>query len=218
MGDRSASKRHAFFEPDLEIPPPDIDYFSSLPFASPYLNNPLFEPVPFVTRYPTGGTSNTFFSKVINTIDTIPRVLAMVRVPDSKRTRTVYQDNAADARRSTTLDHPDFVVFVQLGPDLCGFQDTVHGGVLAALLDEALGLCAEASELASNSQTRLYTAGLEISFRSPVPAPSVAMVKTWIRTRQGRKWFLEAQLLDQDGTVKVEANTLYVSSRTDAGL
>lgn len=187
MSDRPSSKRHAFFEPNLEISPQDIDYFASLPFASPYLNSPFYEPVPFITRYDTKATSNKFFSKVINTAETIPHLLALVRVPDSKPNQTTDQrDNA----------RPDFVVFVSLGPDLCGFQDTVHGGVLAALLDEALGLCAESTELVSKGHTRLYTAGLEISYRSPVPVPSVVMIKTWVTKRQGRKWFLEAQVLD----------------------
>ncbi|KAE8314697.1 HotDog domain-containing protein [Aspergillus transmontanensis] len=209
MSGRPSSKRHAFFEPNLEISPQDIEYFASLPFASPFLNSPLYEPVPFITRYDTKGTSNKFFSKVINTADTIPHLLALVRVRDSNPNQTTDQrDNA----------RPDFVVFVSLGPDLCGFQDTVHGGVLAALLDEALGLCAEATEIVSKGHTRLYTAGLEIAYRSPVQVPSVAMIKTWVTKRQGRKWFLEAQVLDQEGAVKVEAKTLYISSRVDAGL
>ncbi|OGM50346.1 hypothetical protein ABOM_001078 [Aspergillus bombycis] len=209
MPHRPSSKRHAFFEPNLEISPQDVECFASLPFAAPYLSSPLYEPVPFVTRYDTEGTSNKFFSKVINTADTILHLLALARVPDSKPNQTPDQhDDSA----------PDFVVFVSLGPDLCGFQGTVHGGVLAALLDEALGLCAESTELVSKGHTRLYTAGLEISYRSPVHAPSVAMIKTWVTKRHGRKWFLEAQILDQDGMVKAEAKTLYISSRIDAGL
>ncbi|KAE8383272.1 HotDog domain-containing protein [Aspergillus bertholletiae] len=218
MADGPSSKRHAFFEPNLEIPPQDIEYFASLPFASPYLNSQLYEPVPFITRYDTKDTSNKFFSKVINTANTIPHMLALVRVPDSKPSPTLDQRDDTSPTPSAKLAPPDFVVFVSLGPDLCGFQDTVHGGVLAALLDEALGLCAEAKELVSNSHTRLYTAGLEISYRSPVHAPSVAMIKTWVTKRHGRKWFLEAQVLDQDGRVKAEAKTLYISSRIDAGL
>ncbi|KAL4890014.1 HotDog domain-containing protein [Aspergillus ambiguus] len=204
------AKRHPFFEPNLEIPSKDLEFFSSHPLAGTYLNNPLFEPVPFITRHANGDgtTSNRFFSKVINTDDTIPHLLALVRKADQN-----LPTNAPDSDGD-----PDFIVFVHLGPDLCGFQDTVHGGVLAALLDEALGLCAESSELVSNSKVRLYTAGLEIAYRSPVFTPSVAVIKTWIKRREGRKWFLEAQLLNQDGKVLVEAKTLYVSARVDAGL
>lgn len=80
----------------------------------------------------------------------------MVRAADSRSDQTRRED--AGPSMPTNPAHPDFVVFVQLGPDLSGFQDTVHGGVLAALLDKALGLCAEATELVSNSHTRLYTA------------------------------------------------------------
>jgi len=216
MADGRFSKRHPFFEPNLQISPTDVEFFSSLPFAAPYLNSFLFEPVPFITRYETEGTSNKFFNKVINTVDTIPRLLAMARVADSKPDQSKRDDTGPSMPTKTA--HPDFVVFVQLGPDISGFQDTVHGGVLAALLDEALSLCAEATKLVSNSHTRLYTAGLEISYRSPVLVPSVVIVKIWVRKRQDRKRFLEAQLLDQDDRVKVEAKTLYISSKVDAGL
>lgn len=203
------AKRHPFFQTDLEISGKDVEFFSSQPFASTYLNSPIFEPVPFITRYDTKGTSNNFFSKVINTADTIPHLLAVARVADSSRDQPIASTKPAD---------PDFIVFVHLGPELSGFQDTAHGGVLAALLDEALGLCAESSKLISNSQVRMYTARLEISYRSPVLAPSVAMIKTWIKKKEGRKWFLEAQLLGQDGMVKVEAKALYISARVNAGL
>ncbi|GFF90998.1 hypothetical protein IFM53868_06356 [Aspergillus udagawae] len=181
------AKRHPFFEPGLEIPSKDIDFFSSQLERS---------------------TSNSFFNKVLNTDGTIPHLLAMVR----KETLNL-PNNAI----KSDFD-PHFIVFVHLMPDLCGFQDTVHGGVLAALLDEALGLCAESNETVSNSQVRLCTAGLEISYRSPVFAPSVALIKTWIRRREGRKWFLEAKLLNQDGKVQVEARTLYVSARVESAL
>ncbi|KAL5358538.1 HotDog domain-containing protein [Aspergillus floccosus] len=204
------AKRHLFFEPGLEIPAKDIEFFSSQHVVATYLNSPLFEPVPFVTRHAdrNASTSNSFFSKVLNTDGTNPHLLAMVR----KATPNL-PTNATESDPD-----PHFIVFVHLGPDLCGFQDTAHGGVLAALLDEALGLCAESNELVSNSQVRLYTASLEIAYRAPVFTPSVAVIKTWIRRREGRKCFLEAKLLSEDGKVQVEAKTLYVSARVDGGL
>ncbi|RMZ84100.1 hypothetical protein DV738_g709, partial [Chaetothyriales sp. CBS 135597] len=124
----------------IAVPQEDIDFFSSQPCAIPYLarrgNDAAatapFQPIPFVTRhkYHKDDTSDTFFSRTINSNDTIPRMLALFRTK---------QSNEAEAEASTAAN-PDLIVFVQLGNGLNGFRDTLHGGALASLFDEVIGL------------------------------------------------------------------------------
>ncbi|KAJ5619134.1 hypothetical protein N7510_003118 [Penicillium lagena] len=191
----------------LPIPQEDLTFFSALPSVQPYLSNTShYQVIPFITRYDRGQKYDQFFKKTINTHDTIPRVLTFMRKPD-------ITPNNED------LSEPHFIVFAQLEPGINGWEETAHGGVLAALFDEALGLCAEGYRVfnnGSNETAQLYTASLEVTYRAPVLTPSVMQIQTWVRRREGRKWFLEAKMLDQGGAVKAEARSLYVSQR--AGL
>lgn len=219
------TEKHPFFQPHTSISPSDIHFFSSPshPLAAAYLSNPRFQPVPFVSRHqaPGSGTFNNFFAKVINTEDTVPHLLALARVSPPSITNstgtnsnTTSSTNTQRQNKETEESEDDFIVLAHLAPSLCGFQDTVHGGVLAALIDEAVGLCAESRELVSNDTVRLYTAGLEIRYRAPVAAPSVVVIKTRVVRREGeRKWWLEARMVDQAGIVLVEGRSLYISSR-----
>ncbi|KAL6253043.1 hypothetical protein RBB50_000763 [Rhinocladiella similis] len=204
----------------ISVPQEDLDFFSSLPFAGPYLSmQSRYQPVPFITRHKItqNDTSDLFFSKTISSYDTIPRMLALMRredlQPSTPETRT-----SADIPAQGPQD-PYFVVFAQLESGVNGYRDTLHGGVLAALFDEALGLCVEGCrETFSSGKSWLLTASLEINYRSAVTTPGIVLIKTWLEKKEGRKWFLKAQLLDQDNLVKAEARTLYISSRCQPSL
>ncbi|KAB8068529.1 HotDog domain-containing protein [Aspergillus leporis] len=159
------------------VPQEDIDFFSSISFARPYLSK---------------------------------------QRPEPKRGSTKNQDLSIHLPAPSG---PDYIVFVQFSPAVTGFQDTVHGGVLAAMFDEAFGLCAEGYRVyISEDRTPVYTTNLEIIYRVPVGTPSMLLVKIWVNHREGRKWLLEAQLVGEEGTIRAEGKSLYISSRTSAGL
>ena len=181
----------------------DIEFFSTLEFSAPYIKDSFYKAIPFMTRYDRTG-SNLFFSKTINTISTISRILALVQ-------KRVLE--SPENFQSFRPEFPLYISLVQVGPDLSGFLDTAHGGALASLLDETIGLCAETyRQFTSNStKSRLYTASLEISYRAPVSIPGAIMIKVWVKKNEGRKFFLEAQILGEDNTIKAEAKSLYIS-------
>lgn len=207
---------------NISVSQDDIDFFSALPLAASYLSaSSHYQPIPFITRYKLykDDTSDTFFSQTIKTNDTIPRMLALMRKHDlGPRRRKETRDPPA-VHPSQCASNPYFMVFAQLGSGINGFRDTLHGGVVAALFDEALALCVEGYRASvSSEKSWLYTATLEVAYRSPVATPSVVLIKTWVENHEGRKWILRAQLLDLNATVKAEAKSLYISSKTDAWL
>ncbi|KAJ5090477.1 hypothetical protein N7532_009161 [Penicillium argentinense] len=197
----------------LPVSQADVDFFTKMPFVHPYLNTSgPYQLVPFITRYDKGDLSDMFFNKTINTYDTVPRVLAFMRKPDSLQS-PVHDDEDIDPLQR--LGEPHFVAFCQLESGVNGYINTAHGGLLASLLDEILGLCAETYRIfASDEQAPLLTADLQVSYRSPVPTPSVIMIKSWMRRKEGRKWFLEARILDENGLLKAEAKSLYTRPRS----
>jgi acyl-coenzyme A thioesterase PaaI-like protein len=155
--------------------------------------------------------SDKFFNKTINSNDTIPRALAFMRKPGSLHDPPNISE---DKDLPQCPEEPHFVAVCQLEGGLNGYINTAHGGVLSALLDETLGLCAESYRVfMAKEQGHLLTASLEVYFRSPVATPSVVIIKSWVRQNIDRKWFLEAHILDQNGSLKVEAKSLYIRLR-----
>ncbi|KAJ7654297.1 HotDog domain-containing protein [Mycena rosella] len=101
------------------------------------------------------------------------------------------------------------VVFVHLGRGLCGHDGIVHGGMLATLLDEALG---------RNAITNLpekvgVTATLSLKYRAPTRADQFVVMKTELVSLNGRKAVVSGRVEDLDGTVLVEAEALFVQPR-----
>ena len=81
-----------------------------------------------------------------------------------------------------------------------------HGGLLAAVLDEAMG---KAAWLAGH---RAYAAHLEFDYRKPVPVGAAARFVAWVDRSEGRKAFTLCVVKLGD-VVAVEGKGLFVSVR-----
>ncbi|KNG81377.1 hypothetical protein ANOM_010162 [Aspergillus nomiae NRRL 13137] len=154
----------------------------------------------------------------MNTPNMFPHILAFIRKEILRSNRPTWEN------RDREQTGPDIILLVHLGSGGNGFRDTVHGGVLGALLDEALGCCIESwacqldkSEPASSeTRPRLYTASLNISYHALAESPGIILVHAWLKGRQGRKWFLAAKILGDDNRTRAEASALWVSERAAA--
>lgn len=192
-----------------------LAFFSDHPCGVPYLTgSSQYQPVRFTPRCEKDDTSDTFFNQTLKSAGTIPHALALLR-------RNILEmDPRLKERESAPLE-PDFVLLVKIDTLLNGYRDTAHGGLLASLLDESLSCCVEAlsscldliQQRHPEERTRLYTANLNISYRAPVTTPGVITIKTWLKRREGRKWFLEGELFSEDGRVRTDAKGLWISER-----
>lgn len=75
-----------------------------------------------------------------------------------------------------------------------GFLGRTHGGIAAALLDEAMGW---ATVLASHRFT--YTVELSVRYKQPVPLEQPLTVRGWLERHTRRLSFAAAELLDGAG-------------------
>jgi len=87
---------------------------------------------------------------------------------------------------------------VRLTADFQGWQDVIHGGVLAALLDE---VCIYACRTRAD---QCVTAELQVRFRKPVPVGSEVEVFGQLVNCERKIWQAAAQL-KIDGTLFAEA-------------
>lgn len=108
---------------------------------------------------------------------------------------------------------------VALGPDVCGWPGVVHGGLTAALVDEAMGhlFLALRSAGALPFSGPAFTASLTVDYRKRVPSPSTAVLVTAeVDSAVGRKLTMRATVSDgphTDATTYAEASALFVSPK-----
>jgi len=81
-----------------------------------------------------------------------------------------------------------------------GFPGMTHGGIVTALLDEAMGWAT-----AFDSRRFSHTAELKIRFRRPTPAGAALRVEARATGSRGRLAFAVGEIRDSAGEVLVEA-------------
>jgi len=85
-----------------------------------------------------------------------------------------------------------------------GYPGVLHGGIIAALLDEAAG------RVASRLDLWTTTAKLEIRYRKPLPiGKPLTVIGEMVRLRS-RALEAHGEIRLEDGTVAVEASGLYI--------
>jgi|GEM_PF-2147028 len=87
-----------------------------------------------------------------------------------------------------------------------GGKGILHGGAIAAVLDEAMGTAA--FEAASAG----YTATMTYSYKSHIPLYEEVTIKAWVVNVEGKKIYAECEAVLADGTVAVIGNGLFIAS------
>jgi len=90
------------------------------------------------------------------------------------------------------------------GPGAAGPPGHAHGGSIAAVLDEAMGVAAWSSGYAS------VAAHLEVDFTTMIPLGTDALLEAWVEEVHGRKVTTRGRLLDDHGESFAEAVGLFV--------
>lgn len=97
----------------------------------------------------------------------------------------------------------EIMCLVKFGETLNGHRGIVHGGITALVFDNSFGwlfICLE--------KPMAVTANLNINYRSPLKANTIAVLKAKIDKTDGRKMFMSASLEDLEG--KLIADSRYV--------
>jgi acyl-coenzyme A thioesterase PaaI-like protein len=115
--------------------------------------------------------------------------------PDGQRLRVRYYRRPADGA---------LVGKVWFGPGALGPPGHAHGGSMAAVLDEAMGLAAWVAG------HRVVAARLEVDFKNMMPLGTVATMEVTIAGVEGRKVHMAGVLRSPDGTAFAESRGLFI--------
>jgi len=114
--------------------------------------------------------------------------------PDGNRYRVRYYKNPAQQLRAR----------IWFGPETEGPPGHSHGGAMAAVLDEVLGLAAWAAGYP------IFVGNLNISFRNTLPLEQVVTVESEIISIQGRKIVVHGRICSGE-TVYATAECLCIT-------
>ncbi|GLI68036.1 hypothetical protein VaNZ11_012359 [Volvox africanus] len=108
-----------------------------------------------------------------------------------------------------------FYSVAELGKEVCGFPQTVHGGLTAALVDETAGGLAVALWRAGDLGFRppAYTARLEVDYKRKIPNGQIILISTEVEQLADRKVWLRAKVTNGKGTVYATGRALFVAPR-----
>lgn len=99
----------------------------------------------------------------------------------------------------------NLVARVWFGPVTEGPPEHAHGGSIAAVLDEVLGLAAWAAGY------KIVVGNLNISFRQLLPIKTVVQVNTKVISVQGRKVMVHGEVHSLDGQVYATGECLCIT-------
>ncbi len=91
-----------------------------------------------------------------------------------------------------------------LGPRYQGGGGMAHGGIIALLLDEAMG------KVCRFRNARAVTAEMKVEFLKPVPVDAEIVVEGWQESETGRNLFLAGEIRDGAGRVLARGNGRFV--------
>lgn len=175
---------------------PDFDYFQAIPWCNTFISNPAYKTTTTLCRTPKPVTGEyLLFGKTFRTNDTIPHCLSIFKIP------------IAPSKFTTELH-----TFLTLGSDLNGGANLLHGGVIATLLDDAMGLLLDVNKQLGDVPEGMtnVTASLEVKYKRPVPTPATVVVSVLSAERKGRKCWLNVAMRNEKGEDLATATALWV--------
>jgi hypothetical protein len=109
---------------------------------------------------------------------------------------------------SMALDGDSGIGEVVIGPLFQGGPGLVHGGIIALLIDHAMGC------IAARPDRPAMTARLAIRYRRPTPLSVPLTVSVTLDRTEGRKLYLSATV-KAAGAVTAEANAIFLTLTTE---
>lgn len=204
------------FIKDCKVPEKTLSHFRSTDWTRRILEDETYEIVPFYSRYLNDTTGeNRFFSATINTETGMPHFVSL-RKRDWKNIEPL--DEKVDdpfAAPASNVSH-EVLALASFGRDLDAHASIVHGGVQCVMFDEIIRfliLLHHNATCKPGSRDSHYTVKMDVSWHAPMKTPGTVLMKARLLRREGRKWFTEAEIVDNEGTLLTKATAMWITAR-----
>lgn len=195
-----------------------IAYFQKIPWCRTLIENPLYHPSPTNSRLPKGSTEDSFLAETLQTDRTIRKCFTLHSTP-------IDEDKLLNPTTTTIPPIREVLTFFELGNGVNGFPNICHGGFVATLLDEVMGILLsvnqeyihgrEKGETAVEGEMTSMTAYLNMRFIAPVVTPGVVLGRARVEKVEGRKIYIRGVVEDGEGKELTDAEGLFVKARRE---
>jgi acyl-coenzyme A thioesterase PaaI-like protein len=145
-------------------------HFAAIPWCAAHLQSPGWTAVPTRCRTRKSDGEDSLFAETLGTPATIPRCLTLARCEGVPLVVVAASySSSSEELVAPALAIPAIKTFWALGPALNGFPRVLHGGLVAALLDETIGIL-----LTTNEQHVLTTSPSSSSSSSSTTVAATA--------------------------------------------
>lgn len=205
---------------------PDKSYLETIPWCATLLNDPNWTIIPTDSRVQKPNGEDEFFARTLATTETISACVTQIRRVERQSTTppgsSAWQPTIVEAR-----------AMFALSTGVNGYPNIAHGGFVASLLDEIMGILIstnkndyeetvvrtgtdETAEPKPEKPHRLttVTAELNVKYRRPVFTGGVVVARAWFDKIQGTRLTLQATIEDAEGRVLSEGAGLFVGLKT----
>ncbi|OHE95739.1 thioesterase superfamily protein [Colletotrichum orchidophilum] len=199
---------------------PDVQHFLGIPWCAAHLNEPDTVRDTAPSRFPKQNTEDQLFSTTLNTADTIAAYLTFYKRPSSSSYLSSTSSTADPASLKTPNIPQDddtgilvrqLKALLTLRSGVNGYPDVSHGGIVATILDETIGLVFPVNKTNGLVPDAAYmTAYLNVTYLRPVRTPQTILCVIEVTRVVGRKWWIEGRIEDSEGVVLARAESLYV--------
>jgi len=120
------------------------------------------------------------------------------------------KENSRSLELNICWDEDDEHTSISFVPDgsWCGYEGIVHGGILAAILDDAMAWAIKALD------DRTYvTAKMNVTFKRPVQLHGHYSASGFLDRKEERRAYTSALIQDEDGNTCVEAKAVFVLTK-----
>src|SRR5947209_4268043 len=127
------------------------------------------------------------------------------RLPNSADCFVCGSENARGLHVRFDVENREVTARFVPGREHCGYSDRVHGGVMAALLDEAMGWAPSVIR-----HRFCVAAEINIRYLKPLPIGHPVTVIGRMTADRGRLWETAGEIRDEAGSVYARGSGKYV--------
>lgn len=179
----------------------EIDHFRSIPWVAKHLSQPHLIISQADSRRPKPGHGDTLLSHTLNSQDAISAYITIIQQPQPQ-----------SGERLVT----EMLSFLTLGSQLNGWPGVCHGGIVMMILDDAQGqLFTQNKKQKLMKDVPLMTAYLNQTFLKPVRTPCTIMVRAKITKVEGRKHWIQAVMLSEEGEELARCESMFVMLKSN---